>query len=56
VCPARDFNDVTLFVEMLVDGVCVGDEVTLVALEQVVDGEAVVFARIAVKHVLFWGY
>jgi len=40
--PARDFNHFTIGVEMLVDGVRVGDEVALVVFKQGVDGDAVV--------------
>ena len=56
VCPTADFNDVTFAVEVLVDRVRIGDEVALVILEQSIDGATIVRARIAIKHVLFWGY
>jgi len=49
--PAPDLDDVAGLVEMVVDRVGVGDEVTLVAGEQAVDGRAVVLVRVPVKDV-----
>ena len=56
MCPTRDLDHVTVSVEVLVDGVRIGDEVAGVAFEQLVDGQAVVRAGIAVKHLFFGGY
>jgi hypothetical protein len=54
VRPAGNFDYVALAIEMVVDGVCVSDEVALVAGEQSVDSIAVVVFRVAVKDVLLW--
>ena len=51
VGPASDLDDVAGLVEVIVDGVGIGDEVALVAGEEAVDGRAVVLVRIAVEDV-----
>src|SRR6202453_4084028 len=52
VSPARDLHDVARRVEVVVDGVCVGDEVAAVVAEQRIDGLSVVAVREAKQDVL----
>jgi hypothetical protein len=51
VGPAPDLDDVAGLVEVIVDGVGIGDEVALVAGEETIDGLAVVLVRVAVEDV-----
>jgi hypothetical protein len=52
VSPTPDFDDVALGVQVVVNGMGIGDEVALVAFEQLVDGGTVVLLGVAVEHML----
>ncbi len=51
VRPASDFEDRAVFVQVVVDRVGIGDQIALVAGEELVDGGAIVPGRVAVEHV-----
>jgi hypothetical protein len=48
--PTRDLDQRAAPVEVIEDRVCVGDQVTLVPLEQPVDGGAVVLGGVREQH------
>ena len=53
--PTRYLDHVAGAVQVLVDRVCVCDQVAFVVLQELVDSFAVVAARIPVKYVFFGG-
>ncbi len=52
--PAADLDDVAVAVQVVVDGVSIGDQVARVAGQQAVDRRAVVASRVPKQHVLLW--
>lgn len=52
--PAIDLDDVARLVEMIVNGVCIGDDVAFVAREHVIDGVGVVLRRVLEEHMTLW--
>jgi hypothetical protein len=49
--PTGYLDDVAGLVQVVIDGVRVGDEIAFVAAEESVDRFAVVFRRVGIKHV-----
>ena len=52
--PTSSFDDLSVGVEVVKDGVSVGDQRALVSVEQRIDGSGIVLWRIAEEHVPLW--